>query len=508
MAQIKKVLIANRGEIAVRLIRSCREMGIQTVAVYSDVDRISPHVLMADEAYHIGPAIASESYLRIDKIIEVAQKSGADAIHPGYGFFAENAGFAQKVLDDGLIFIGPLPETIRLMGSKTESRKSMMEAGVPVVPGTMEAINSVEEAKDIVDQLGGYPILIKAAAGGGGKGMRLVRNARDLPRSLEQAQGEALKAFSDATVYIEKFIDSPKHIEFQIFADQHGNAIHLWERDCSVQRRHQKVIEECPSAILTPQKREEMGAVAVQAAKACNYANAGTVEFLYDKSGNFYFLEMNTRLQVEHPVTEIVMGLDLVKLQIQVAEGQPLPFTQEEVQPRGHAMECRINAEDVFNNFAPSTGKIKYLKFPDGPGVRIDSGIAAFSEITTYYDPIAAKLITWAGTRRETIQRMKRALLELEIEGIKTTVPFCLLVLDHPEFINGRFNINFVESYWADLQQISRHDRDTVEIIAAAIAYNRDNQASFNSKPGANNVSLPSLSPWKMRALKEAMRTK
>lgn len=508
MGQIKKVLIANRGEIAVRIIRSCREMGVQTVAVYSEVDRISPHVLMADEAYCIGPAVAAESYLKADTIIGVAKKSGADAIHPGYGFFAENAGFAQKVLDNGLIFIGPPPDTIRLMGSKTESRKTMMEAGVPVVPGTKEALRSADEAKEIVARLGGYPILIKAAAGGGGKGMRRVHNDKDLPRALEAAKSEALKAFSDDTVYIEKFIELPKHIEFQIFADQHGNAVHLWERDCSVQRRHQKVIEECPSAILTPEERAEMGNVAVQATRACGYVNAGTVEFLYDKEGNFYFLEMNTRLQVEHPVTEMVMGLDLVKLQIRVAEGQPLPFTQEDIQPRGHAFECRINAEDVFNNFAPTIGKITYLKFPDGPGIRVDSGIDAFSEISPYYDPIAAKLLAWASTREEAIQRMKRALNELHIEGIKTTAPFCLLVLDHPEFINGNFNINFVEKYWDELQQVSTKDRETFEVIAAAIAYNRDHKSTFDGNKTENHTPLPQLSPWKMRALKEMMGAK
>lgn len=508
MKQIQKVLIANRGEIAVRIIRSCRELDIKTVAVYSEADRISPHVLMADEAYGIGPAVAARSYLRMDKIIEAAQHSGADAIHPGYGFFAENAGFAQQVLDNGLIFIGPLPDTIRLMGSKTESRKTMMEAGVPVVPGAQEAIRSPEEAKEIAAQLGGYPVLIKAAAGGGGKGMRLVHNDKDLPRALEAAKGEAQKAFGDATVYIEKFIDSPKHIEFQIFADQHGNALHLWERDCSVQRRHQKVIEECPSSVLTPEKRKEMGEVAVQAARACNYINAGTVEFLYDKTGKFYFLEMNTRLQVEHPVTEMVMGLDLVKLQIEVAEGKPLPFSQEDVRPRGHALECRINAEDVFNNFAPTTGKISYLKFPDGPGIRVDSGIDAFSEISTYYDPIAAKLIAWAGSREEAIRRMKRALRELEVEGIKTTAPFCLLVLDHPEFINGSFNINFVEKYWEKLQEKSREDRELLYIVAAALAYHRDNQSAFKSGLNGAGSPMPPLSAWKMRALKEMERSK
>ncbi len=502
MTKIQKVLIANRGEIAVRIMRSCREMGIRAAAVYSEVDRLSAHVLAADEAYPIGPAVAAQSYLNMEAILEAAKKSGADAIHPGYGFFAENADFAQRVQDSGLIFIGPSPQTIRLMGSKTAARKAMMEAGVPVVPGAREAVASAEEAQKVIEQLGGFPVLIKAAAGGGGKGMRLVREAKELSRALEAAKGEALKAFGDATVYVEKFIESPKHIEMQIFADRRGNAVHLWERDCSIQRRHQKVIEECPSAILTPEKRAEMGQVAVQAAKACRYSNAGTVEFLYDRQGNFYFLEMNTRLQVEHPVTEMVLGMDLVKLQIRVAEGHPLPFRQEDLRPRGHAIECRINAEDVFNNFVPSTGKITYLKLPEGPGVRVDSGVGLHSEISRFYDPIAAKVIAWAETRPEAIARMKRALGELRLEGIKTTAPFCLRVLDHPEFQKGNFNINFVEQYWQQMQQPAPEDAEAAEIIAAAVAYYRDHQSAPALSPLENAHHTSALSPWKTRAFK------
>lgn len=502
MTNIRKILIANRGEIAVRIMRSCREMGIRSVAVYSEVDRLSTHVLAADEAYPIGPAVAAQSYLNMEAILEAAKKSGADAIHPGYGFFAENADFAQRVHDSGLIFVGPSPQTIRLMGSKTAARKSMMDAGVPVVPGAREAVASVEEAQKVIEQLGGFPILVKAAAGGGGKGMRLVREAKELARALEAAKGEALKAFGDAAVYVEKFIESPKHIEIQIFADRRGNAVHLWERDCSIQRRHQKVIEECPSAILTPEKRAEMGRVAVQAAKACQYSNAGTVEFLYDKNGNFYFLEMNTRLQVEHPVTEMVMGMDLVKLQIRIAEGHPLPFRQEDLRPRGHAIECRINAEDVFNNFVPSTGVISYLKFPEGPGVRVDSGVGLHSEISRFYDPIAAKLIVWAETRPEAIARMKRALSELRLEGVKTTAPFCLAVLDHPEFKQGNFSIDFVEQYWQQMQQSAPGNMEAAEIIAAAIAYHRDRQSAPAPSPLENANHSPSLSPWKTRAFK------
>lgn len=500
MAKIQKVLIANRGEIAVRVMRTCREMGITSVAVFSEADRRAPHVLAADEAYCIGPAVAAESYLKMDTIIDVAKMAGADAIHPGYGFLAENREFAKRVMDSGLIFIGPLPDTIHLMGSKTESRKRMMDAGVPVVPGARESVETVAEAEKLVEQLGGYPVLIKAAAGGGGKGMRTVRKSTELARAFEAARGEALKAFGDDTIYIEKFIENPKHIEFQIIADNHGNAVHLWERDCSVQRRHQKVIEECPSMALTPEIREAMGNVAVQAAKACNYRNAGTVEFLFD-DGEFYFLEMNTRLQVEHPVTEMVMGLDLVKLQIEVAEGKPLPFVQEDLKPRGWAFECRINAEDVFNNFVPTTGKITHLKLPEGPGVRVDSGIAANSEISRYYDPMAGKLIVWAEDRNSAIKRMKRALEEFQIEGIKTTIPFCLLVLDHPSFIDGSFTTKFVDNYWAELQSKSAIDPEIAEVIAVAVAYHRDAQ-KIPQNGVAHAKQLPPVSTWKLQMIK------
>jgi acetyl-CoA carboxylase biotin carboxylase subunit len=505
MPTIRKILIANRGEIAVRIMRSCREMGIQTVAVYSEVDRLSPHVFLADEAYNIGPAIAAESYLNSAVILEAAKKSGAEAIHPGYGFLAENARFAQEVLNNGFIFIGPSPGTIALMGSKTESRKTMMQAGVPVVPGAKEPVSTVEEAQKIAEQLGGYPVLIKAAAGGGGKGMRTVFTEKDLSRAFTAAKGEAQKAFGDNTVYLEKFIENPKHIEIQIIADRHGNVVHLWERDCSIQRRHQKVIEECPSAILTPEQRQAMGSVAVEAARACNYRNAGTVEFLYDE-GQFYFLEMNTRLQVEHPVTEMVMGVDLVKLQIQVAEGRELSFKQNDLKPRGHALECRINAEDVFNNFVPDTGKITYLKTPEGPGVRVDSGVAAFSEISRYYDPMIAKLITWAETRPEAINRMKRALREFQIQGVKTTIPFCLPVLDHPDFGNGSFTTKFVEKYWKTLQEELSKEEELSDIIAVAMAFQRDHQKSFALKGAQAENGLWPLSAWKMRALKTQVK--
>ncbi|RMF60386.1 MAG: acetyl-CoA carboxylase biotin carboxylase subunit [Calditrichaeota bacterium] len=496
----KKLLIANRGEIAVRIIRTCREMGIHTVAVYSDVDRLSPHVLMAEEAYHIGPPPSTESYLLGEKLIEIALQSGCQAIHPGYGFLSENADFARAVMEAGLIFIGPRPETIELMGSKTASRKTMIDAGVPVVPGSKEAVQSLSQAEEIIASLGGYPILLKAAAGGGGKGMRVVKTASELSRALEAAKGEALKAFGDDTVYIEKFVENPKHIEFQILADQHGNVIHLWERDCSIQRRHQKVIEECPSKILTPEKRMEMGEIARKAAQACGYVNAGTVEFLYDSDGSFYFLEMNTRLQVEHPVTEMVMGVDLVQLQIKIAQNDPLPLQQDDIHPRGHALECRINAEDVFNNFVPSTGKITNLQHPEGPGIRVDSGIEAHSEITRYYDPMFAKLIVWAPSREDALQKMLRALMEFRITGVQTTIPFCLSVLTHPEFRKGEFTTRFVDLYWDELKESFMDEKEILDVLAAALACYRDTTRKFQTTTPQDGAAK-SISPWKLRAL-------
>ncbi|NOX35963.1 MAG: acetyl-CoA carboxylase biotin carboxylase subunit [Calditrichaeota bacterium] len=498
-------MVANRGEIAVRIMRTCREMGIQSVAVYSEVDRLSPHVLTADEAYLLGPAPSTESYLNMDKIIEIARKSGCDAIHPGYGFLAENPHFARKVAEAGLIFIGPRPDTIRLMGSKTESRKIMQQAGVPVVPGTTRPIKDVAEAEAIIDSIGGYPVMLKAAAGGGGKGMRIVRNSSELPRALEAGRNEALNAFGDDTIYIEKFVENPKHIEIQVIADEHGRVLHLWERDCSIQRRHQKVIEESPSAVLTPDVRQRMGETAIQAARACGYVNAGTIEFLVDEDLNFYFLEMNTRLQVEHPVTEMVLGLDLVKLQIMVAEGQPLPFDQQDVQAQGHAIECRIYAEDPFQNFAPSTGKIEFLKNPEGPGVRLDSGIASHSEITMYYDPLMAKLITWGADRQEAIARMIRALKEYQIHGVQTTIPFCLAVLQHPDFVEGKFNTGFVEKYWKSPSAAAQPDARMLAIAAALRYFTEQHEAYLNGELKAASDQQV-VSAWKIRGLKEMLR--
>lgn len=502
MTKIRRVLIANRGEIAIRIIRTCKEMDITTIAVYSQADRTSSHVLMSDEAYFIGAAKASESYLNIDRILEVAGKSKADAIHPGYGFLAENPDFAQRVQDQGVIFIGPNPDTIRLMGSKTEARSSMKKAGVPVVPGSTEFIQSAKQAEKIIENLGGYPIMLKAAAGGGGKGMRIVRSATELSRAIESGKNEALKAFSDSAVYIEKYLESPKHIEIQVFGDKHGNYVHLGERDCSIQRRHQKVIEESPSPIIDERKREEMGQIAVQAAEACGYLGAGTVEFLFDKKEEFYFLEMNTRLQVEHPVTELVTGLDLVKLQIQIAEGEPIPFKQNEVKLDGHAIECRIYAEDAYNNFLPSTGLVNVLNNPQGPGVRLDSGINRNSEISMFYDPLVSKLTVWAGTRGECIQRMRRALQEYKISGIQTTVPFCSKVMEHPAYVDGRFDTNFVDSHWETIKRQIRSEEETARLAAIAVSfYSEQEKQSTNRTPGDSNSSNHS-SKWKLRRMK------
>lgn len=502
MARIKKILIANRGEIAVRIIRTCREMEIKAVAVYSEADRISPHVLMADEAYLIGPAKASESYLNIPKILDAAVKAKVDAIHPGYGFLAENADFAQQVQEKGIIFIGPNPDTILLMGSKTEARSAMMNAGVPVVPGSKEFIQTAAQAEKIVGDLGGYPIMIKAASGGGGKGMRIVRSAADLPRSIEAGRNEAQKAFADPAVYIEKYLESPKHIEIQILGDQHGNYIHLGERDCSIQRRHQKVIEECPSPIISAEKRNEMGQIAVQAAKACEYLGAGTVEFLFDKNRNFYFLEMNTRLQVEHPVTELVTGFDLVKLQIQIAEGKPIPFKQSEVNFNGHAIECRIYAEDAFNNFLPSTGKINIINSPEGPGVRLDSGINSGSEISMYYDPLIGKLISWAGTRDECIQRMHRALQEYKVSGIQTTIPFCSRVMEHPDYAGGHFDTHFIDTHWEEMKRKIKSEKEKAHLAALAIAFYREQEKHNIAGISTNYKSANHSSKWKLRRVK------
>lgn len=466
---IKKVLVANRGEIAIRVMRSCREMGIETVAVYSDVDRKSMHVRYADEAYHIGPAPSSESYLRMDKIIEAAKKSGADAIHPGYGFLSENAAFSALCEKEGIIFIGPSPFAIETMGDKVTARKTMVAAGVAVVPGTTEPVRDIKTALEVIRKIG-LPVMIKASAGGGGKGMRLVKREEDVVNAVSAARSEAKAAFGDDAVYIEKYISSPHHIEFQVLGDKHGNIIHLFERECSVQRRHQKVVEETPSPIMTPEVRAKMGEAAVAAARAVNYYGAGTIEFIVDDNLNYYFLEMNTRLQVEHPITERVVGVDLVKQQINIANGLPLSYRQEDLRQHGHAIEVRIYAEDPDNNFMPSPGLIKHITHPLGFGVRHDGYAYEGYEIPMYYDPMISKLIVWAETRREAIERLKRALFVYKITGVKTSIPYLRRILDVPAFIEGRYNTHFIEENQEHLQP-KRSCSDRAVDIAAITAF-------------------------------------
>ena len=432
----KKILIANRGEIALRIIRTCKELGIKTVAVYSEADRYSLHVRFADEAVCIGPGPSKESYLNIPRIIAAAEITNAEAIHPGYGFLAENAMFAEICESSGIKFIGPTPDAIEAMGDKALAKETMRKAGVPVIPGSDGVVETLEQAREIANEIG-YPIMLKAAAGGGGKGMRMVKNDEELENAWQTARAEAEAAFGNPAVYIEKFIEKPRHIEIQILADEHGNVIHLGERDCSIQRRHQKLIEESPSPIVTPELREAMGQAAVKGAKSVKYRNAGTIEFLVDKDGNFYFMEMNTRIQVEHPVTEMVYGIDIVREQIRIASGEKLGIKQKQIKPNGHAIECRINAEDPFNGFRPSPGKITALHFPGGFGVRVDSHIYQEYVVPPYYDSMIAKLIVHAKNRDEAIARMLRALDEFVIEGVHTTIPFHIKILNSPQFRSG-----------------------------------------------------------------------
>ncbi len=441
---IKKILVANRGEIAIRVMRSCREAGIKSVAVFSEADRNSMHVRYADEAYYIGPAPSAQSYLVIDNIIKAAKDSGADAIHPGYGFLSENAEFSDRCKKEGIIFIGPSSYAINTMGDKITARKTMQAANVPVVPGTTEPIKDIKEAVEIIKNIG-LPVMIKASAGGGGKGMRLVKNEEDIISSVSAAKSEALAAFGNDAVYIEKFIESPHHIEFQILCDKHGNCVHLFERECSVQRRHQKVVEETPSPIMTPEVREEMGRHAVAAAKAVNYEGAGTIEFIVDDNLNYYFLEMNTRLQVEHPITELVTGVDLVAEQIRVANGEKLSFSQEDLKQTGHAIEIRVYAEDPANNFMPSPGKIHKLREPLGPGIRHDGYIYPGYVIPMEYDPMISKMIVWANDRQGAINRMKRAIDDYILTGVKTSLPFLKKVMEAPDFVKGGYNTQFIE---------------------------------------------------------------
>ena len=481
-----KLLVANRGEIAIRIIRACRELGIGTVAVYSDVDRNAPHVRYADEAFHIGPPPARDSYLMISKLLDAAKKSGALAIHPGYGFLAERAEFAQACLDAGLVFVGPSPEAIRVMGDKQQARQTVQAAGVPVVPGTDPGLSDdelIDAASDI-----GFPLLVKATAGGGGKGMRAVDDISELSNALGAARREAEAAFGDGTIYLEKMISESRHIEIQVLADMHGNYIHLGERECSLQRRHQKVIEEAPSFVVDETLRQQMGQVAIAAARSVNYVNAGTIEFLMDRDKNYYFLEMNTRVQVEHPVTELVTGVDIVQEQLRVARGRKLRYSQEDIKLRGWAIECRINAEDPYNDYLPSTGTITTIRLPSGPGLRVDTGVYPGYEVTPYYDPLISKLICYGETRGEAVLRMRRALEEYRIMGVKTNIPFHQHMMDSHRFLSGQFDTKFVEERFS---MSEREAPDTLEaaILATLVAHRQDQQASQIVAPGTRDTS-------------------
>lgn len=464
---MKKILIANRGEIALRIMRSAREMGIKTVAVYSEADRNALHVRYADEAVCIGPAASNQSYLRGEKIIEACKTTGADVIHPGYGFLSENASFARMVREAGLILIGPSPEAMEIMGNKLSAKAAAMTYNIPMVPGTEEAISDIDVAKKRAVEVG-FPILIKAAAGGGGKGMRIVDNVESFEEQMHLAVSEATSAFGDGSVFIERYLTSPRHIEIQVMGDTHGNIVHLFERECSVQRRHQKVVEEAPSSVLTPGIREKMGNCAVDVARSCNYTGAGTVEFMLDENMDFYFLEMNTRLQVEHPVTEMITGIDLVKEQIRVARGEALSFRQQDLEIKGHAMELRVYAEDPKNNFLPDIGTLETYILPQGPGVRVDDGFEQGMEIPIYYDPMIAKLITYGKDRKESIERMIRAIDEYQISGIETTLAFGKFVMQHEAFVSGKFDTNFVGKYFSPDMLNEEHADEA--LIAALVA--------------------------------------
>jgi len=506
----KRILIANRGEIAVRIIRACREMGIESVAVYSDVDRRALHVRKSDFAYPIGPATASESYLNMDKILDVARRSGAEAIHPGYGFLSENARFARACKDAGVKFIGPTAESMEMMGSKTRARQNMKKAGVPFVPGSEKGLE-LDGIERMAEQIG-YPVMLKAAAGGGGKGMRMVSSPKDLHSAYEAARSEAQRSFGDNEVYIEKFIVNPRHVEMQVFGDEHGNVVYLGERECSIQRRHQKVLEEAPSPIVDEDMRRRMGEVATRVAKAANYHNAGTVEFLVDEQRNFYFLEMNTRLQVEHPVTEFVTGLDLVQLQFRVASGEKLPFTQEEIKLRGHAIECRIYAEDPDNHFFPSPGQITRLISPSGPGIRRDSGMYEGWTVPIDYDPLLAKIVGYGETREDAINRLRRALFEYFVGGIKTNISLFRRILHDPDFCAGKLDTGFLDRMLAQPAATPEGRYPLIAAIGAGIFATLEPKATL---PGAEGAALsadgngvgaqPEFSAWRRAGRIEAL---
>ena len=461
---MKKILIANRGEIALRVMRTCKEMGISTVAVYSEADKGAPFVRFADESVCIGPAPSSESYLKMDKIIDVCKELNVDGIHPGYGFLSENSTFARKVTDAGITFIGPSPEAMEVMGDKLSAKEAVKKYDIPLVPGTEGAIDDMKEAVEVAREIG-FPVLIKASAGGGGKGMRIVEKEEDLESEVKLAISEAKSAFGDGSVFIERYVAGPRHIEIQVMADTHGNVVYVFERECSIQRRHQKVIEEAPSAVLTPERRKEMGECAVDVAKACNYVGAGTVEFLYDENNNFYFLEMNTRLQVEHPVSEMISGLDLVKEQIKVARGEKLGYTQEDLKINGHSIEVRVYAEDPQNNFLPDIGKLVRYRHPEGEGVRVDDGFEEGMNIPIYYDPMISKLVVHGKDRDDAIEKMIEAIDNYQISGVETTMGFCRFALNHEAFRSGKFDTHFVKHFW-DPKAIIEADKGAQEVAA------------------------------------------
>ena len=496
---MKKLLIANRGEIALRIMRSAKEMGIKTVAVFSEADRNALHVRYADEAVCIGPAASSQSYLVGKKIIEAAKTTGADAIHPGYGFLSENADFSDLVTKSGITFVGPTGDSMRMMGSKLAAKATAKKRNIPLVPGTDEAISDVNDAKKVAKQIG-FPILIKASAGGGGKGMRTVENENQFEEQMKLAVSEATSSFGDGSVFIERYVGSPRHIEIQVLGDKHGNVVHLFERECSVQRRHQKVIEEAPSSVLDEKTRNEMGRCAVEIAKACKYEGAGTVEFLLDEKLNFYFLEMNTRLQVEHPVTEMITGLDLVKEMIRIADGEKLSFSQKDLTITGHAVEVRVYAEDPTNNFLPDIGTLITYKIPQGPGVRVDDGMEEGMEIPIYYDPMIAKLITHGKDRTEAIDRMIRAIDDYIISGVQTTLPFCKFALQHEAFRSGNFDTHFVKNYFSP-EMLTAEDDTEMELAAllSVEAVKKHSALSLSKGTAANKLSPSNVqaSRWK-----------
>ena len=492
---MKKILVANRGEIALRVMRSAREMGILTVAVYSEADRNSPHVRYADEAVCIGPAASNQSYLRGDKIIEVCKELGVDGIHPGYGFLSENASFARAVKEAGITFIGPSPEAMEMMGSKLAAKAAAKAYNIPLVPGTEEAISDVDAAREIAKEIG-FPILIKASAGGGGKGMRIVERSEEFNEQLQLAISEATSAFGDGSVFIERFVTSPRHIEIQVMADTHGNCVYLFERECSIQRRHQKVIEEAPSAVLTPELRKAMGECAVLVAKACDYVGAGTVEFLIDDKLNFYFLEMNTRLQVEHPVTELITGKDLVKEQIRVARGEVLSFKQEDLTINGHALEVRVYAEDPANNFLPDIGNLSVYQLPLGNGVRVDGGFEEGMDIPIYYDPMISKLIVHAEDRNAAISKMIRAIDDYQVAGIETTLSFCRFALQHDAFVSGNFDTNFVKHFFKPEYLERDASEEELQVAAIFAAWDRENT---QQAPVQTTSQVQTKSAWKER---------